>query len=149
MLHDEMSNDINLRPLASETLARALARAVVHCRVNVIRYLIEQDSYYDTPTFSLSRPAGTLLRLILSPYTPAETRANQHLNTYKRILRMLAERQRWQRHTLPLIGRAQAASINSQETIPDIQFPIISLPTELWLIILNFLADRHLYDITK
>ncbi len=62
---------------------------------------------------------------------------------------MLAERQYWQSHTLPLLGRAQAASVDREETVPYVPSPIISIPTELWLIILNYLAERHLSDIVK
>ena len=62
---------------------------------------------------------------------------------------MLAERQCWRSHTLPLLGRAQAGSIDREETVPYVPSPIISIPTELWLIILNYLADRHLYGIAK
>ena len=149
MLHDEMSNDRNLRSLVPETLARALSRAVAHRRLDVIRYLIEQDSFYDTPTFSLLRPAGTLLRRIFSPYTPSEVRASEHLSDYKRIFSMLAERQCWQCHTLPLIKREQAASVDREETVPYVPSPIISIPIEFWLIILNYLAGRHLSEIAK
>ena len=95
------------------------------------------------------RPAGTSLRHILSPYTPVEIRASERLNDYKRILTMLGERQCWRCHTLPLIGREQAASVDREETVRYVPSPIISIPTELWLIILNYLADRHLYDIRK
>ena len=149
MLHDEMSNNRNLRSLVPETLARALSRAVAHCRVDVIRYLIEQDSIYDRPTFSLLRPAGTLLRHRLSPYSPSEIHGSERLNDYKRILTMLCERQCWRCHTLPLLGRAQAASVEREETVSYVPSPIISVPIELWLIILNYLADRHLYEIAK
>ena len=149
MLDNEMSNDRNLRSLVPETLGRALARAVAHCRVDVIRYLIEQDSFYDTPTFSLLRPAGTLLRHILSLHTPAQIRSSERLRNYKRILTMFGERQCWQSHTLPLIGRAQAALVDREETVPYVPSPIIGIPTELWLIILNYLANRHLCDIAK
>ena len=149
MLDDEMSNDRNLRCLVPETLARALSRAVVHRRVDVIRYMIEQDSTYDTPAFSLLRPAGTLLRHRLSPYTPAQIRANQRLRDYKRIFSMLCERQYWRSHTLPLIEREQAASIDREEMLSHVLSPIISIPIELWLIILNYLGDRHLFDIAK
>ncbi len=149
MLHNEMSNERNLRPLVAETLARALSRAVAHRRVDVIRYVIQQDSTYDTPTFSLLRAAGTLLRRILSPYTAAKIRASERLSDNISILTMLSERQCWRYHTLPLIGHAQAASVDREETLPQGLSPIIRIPTELWLIILNYLADRHLYDITK
>ena len=149
MLHNDMSNDRNLRCLVPETLARALSRAVAHCRVEVIDYLIEQDSTYDTLTFSLLRPAGTLLKNILSPYTPSEISASERLSDYKRILTMLGERQCWRSHTLPLIGRDQAASVDREETVSYVLSPIISIPTELWLIILNYLADRHLSEIAK
>ncbi len=149
VLHDEMSNDINLRPVVPESLARSLSRAVARCRVDVIRYVIEQDSTYDTATFSLLRPAGTLLRNILSQYTPAEIRASERLRDYKRIFTMLSERQCWQCHTLPLLGRAQTASVDREETEPYVPSPIFSIPTELWLIILNYLADRHLFNIGK
>ena len=149
MLHDEMSNDRNRRPLVPETLARALSRAVAHRRVNVISYLIEQDSFYDTPTFSLLSPAGTLLRHILSPYTPAEILASERLSDYKHILAMLSERQYWRSHTLSLIAREQASSVNREATVPYVPSPVISIPIELWLIILNYVADRHLYDISK
>ncbi len=80
MLHNQMSNDRNLRSLVPETLALALSRAVAHCRLDVIRYIIEQDSTYDTPTFSLLRPAGTLPRRMLSPYAPSEIRASKRLS---------------------------------------------------------------------
>ena len=149
MLHNEMLNERNLRSFVPETLGRALARAVAHCRVDVIRYLIEQDSFYDTPTFSLLRPAGTLLRHRLSAYTPAEIGSSERLRNYKHILAMLGERQCWQSHTLPLIGRAQAVSEEREETLSYVPSPIFSIPTELWLIILNYVADRHLYDIAK
>ncbi len=149
MLHDEMSNGSILRSLVPETLARVLSRAVVHRRVDVMSYIIEQDSLYDTPKFSLLRPAGTLLRHILNTYTSAEIDASERLTDYKRILTMLAERQNWRSHTLPLIGRTQAASIGREETVPDVPSPIFSIPTELWLIILNYVAERHLYEIAK
>ncbi len=149
MLHNEMPNDINLRALVPEGLARALSRAVAHRRVDVIRYLVEQDSIYDTPTFSLLRPAGTLLRQILSAYTPSEIGASERLSCYKRVFTMLSERQCWQSHTLPLIKREQAASVDREETVPYVSSPIISIPIELWLIILNYLADRHLHGIAK
>ena len=149
MLHDEMSNNINLRSLVPETLARVLSRAVAHCRLDVIRYLIAQDSIYDTSTFSLLRRAGNLLRHILSPYTPTEIRSSEHLSDYKRILAMLAERQCWRCHTLSIIKREQAASVNREETASYLLSPIIRIPGELWLIILNYVAGRHLYDIAK
>ena len=148
-LHNEMSNDINLRFFVPETIARGLSRAVAHCRVDVIGYLIEQDSTYDTPTFSLLRPAGTLLRNILNPYTPTEIAASERLSNHKRILAMLSERQYWQSHTLPLLGHAQGASVDREETLSHVPSPIIRIPIELWLIILNYLADRHLHDIAK
>ncbi len=149
MLDEEMSNDITLRSLVPETLARALSRAVAHRRADVICYLIEQDSFYDTPTFSLLRRAGTLLRYILSRYSPAEIRSSERLSDNKRILAMLAERQCWRYHTLSLIGRAQAASVGREETVPYVSSPIINIPIELGLIILNYLADRHRYDMAK
>ncbi len=117
--------------------------------MDVIRYIIAQDSFYDTRTFSLLRPAGTLLRQILSPYTPSQIHASERLSDCKRILAMLAERQCWQSYTLPLIGRDQAASVDREETVSYVLSPIISIPTELWLIILNYLADRHLSEIAK
>ncbi len=149
MLHNEMSNDINLRSLVPESLARALSRAVAHRRLDVIRYIIDQDSRYDTPTFCLLRPAGTLVRHRLGAYTPAEIGASERLRDYKRILTMLSERQYWQCHTLRLIGRAQAASVEREEILSHVPSPIISIPIELWLIILNYLSDRHLNDIAK
>ena len=117
--------------------------------MDVIGYIIEQDSRYDTPTFSLLRPAGILLRHILSPYSSAEIGASERLSDYRRILAMLAERQCWRCHTLPIIEREQAASIGREETVPHVPSPIFSIPIELWMIILNYLADRHLYDIAK
>ena len=149
MLHEEMSNDINLRSLVPETLARALSRAVAHCRVDVTCYMIEQDSYYDTPTFSLLRPAGTLLMRIISPFTPSEIHGSERLTDYKRILTMLSERQGWRCHTLPLICRAQAASVGREETVPYVPSAVMSIPIELWLIILNYLVECHLYDMAK
>ena len=149
MLDDEMSNDRNLRTLVPKTLARALSRAVAHSRVDVIRYLIEQDNFYDTPTFSLLRPAGTLLRRILSAYTLAEIGSSERLSGYKGILTMLSERQYWRSHTLSLLGRAQSASVEREESMSYVLSPIIAIPVEVWLIILNYLAGRHLYDIAK
>ena len=153
LLHNYMNNDDNLRELVPQALSRALARAAALCRLDVIGYLILQDTIYNNDDFSLLCQAGQLMKKLLSRFSDLEIASDQRLQTYRSIFRMLAARQQLRLLTLLLIRldpaarRSAPAPVSDEEAESLVPTHIRSIPVELWEIILNALARNHLCDI--
>ena len=141
LLHNYMKDDETLRGLVPEVLGRVLARAAAYPRFDVIEYLMGSHK----PATPLSC-AGRLMQQLLNSFSPIERATNERARTYGRILRTLADRQRWESFIRPIIERSQLAA-DEEGALP--LSPIARIPEELWACIFSFLNHSNLHDISS
>jgi len=126
----------------TETLSHALTQAAAHGRLEVLDYLLAQNIHYNEAVFTTIK---NMVERRLASDTPDESLARERNVAYRRILRALAERHRWNIYIQPSINRSQV--IRTEEGAPRIApLHISKIPREIWQHIVQVATTHHLHD---
>ena len=139
-----LSDYINRGDLA-DTLSHALAHAAAQGHIDIVEYIMIQAVNNDD--LFVLKMAGKLMRKLLMPFSDIEITADERLLTYNRILRALAEQQRWCCILQPTIGRSRSPVLSQEQAESLVPSHVRNIPEELWWNIINSLSRSNLYDI--